>query len=81
MHFQGGGGEGGATLSKLFYSRLKRGLFLKHRICSQRESKYYPFRIDPFLDGAWCAWKQTGNHKSCPPCKNGGKSTTCINSP
>ena len=25
----------------------------------------FPFRVDPFSEGIWCAGKQTGNHKSC----------------
>ena len=29
---------------------------------------FFFFRIDPCLDGAWCAGKQRRSHKSCLPC-------------
>ena len=31
-------------------------------------SKFFPFRADPFSEGASCAGKQTVSHKSCLPC-------------
>ena len=38
-------------------------------------SKFFPFRVDFFSEGALCARKQTGSHENCLPCcKNGKKS-------
>ena len=33
----------------------------------------FPFRVDHFSEGTWCAVRQKGNHKSCHPTKNGEK--------
>ena len=30
---------------------------------------FFPFRINPFSEGAWFAGKQKGSYKSCLPCK------------
>ena len=56
----------------LSYSLLNEGYHLKERICSRR-SKFFPLRIDLFLEGFRSAGKQTGRHKSCSFCKNSGK--------
>ena len=37
--------------------------------------------VDPFSERAWGSEEQTGSLKSCLPCKNGGKSTKCMESP
>ena len=38
-------------------------------------SKFFPFRLDPFSEGDWCAGKRMGSHKCLLPCEIGGKST------
>ena len=35
-----------------------------------RWSKFFPYRVDSFSEGGWCARKQRGNHKDCLPCEN-----------
>ena len=35
------------------------------------------FPLNPSLEGTWCAGKQTGSHKSCPPCQKIVSSTEC----
>ena len=32
-------------------------------------NKFFPFNVDPFSEGTYCAGKQTENHKSCLPPK------------
>ena len=32
------------------------------------KSTFFPFRVDPFSKGIWCAGEQTGSHNSCLPC-------------
>ena len=35
--------------------------------------KFFPFRVDPFSEGAWCAGIQTESYKSYLPCQKWGK--------
>ena len=60
-------------MSKLFYLSSGKGSTLKERNLLPKGSKFLSFRVDPFLEGAWCSGKQTGSHKSCLPCKNDRK--------
>ena len=54
---------------KIDLSSLERGLLLKERLCSPLS-----FEVDPIFQ------KGTECHKSYFPCKNGQKSTKCIES-
>ena len=53
---------------------IKTRLLSVKRIYSKRKefapfwSKFFPFRVDCLIEETWCAWKQTGRHKSCLPC-------------
>ena len=38
-------------------------------------SRLFPFGADPFSERDSCTEMQTGSHKSCRPCKNGGQSS------
>ena len=45
-------------------------------------SKFFPHRVDPFSEEAWCAVKQTEkSHNSYLPFKNRGESTKCTQPP
>ena len=50
-----------------------KGVYSKRKEFAPRRSKFFPFRVDPFSEGAWCAGKQTGSNKSNLPFKNGWK--------
>ena len=74
--------------SELFWIPSEKGSSLKGKICwkdvySKRKefaptgSKFFPFRADPFSDGAWSIQMQTGSYKSYLPCTNDMKSTKC----
>ena len=43
---------------KGIYFKVKRKEF------ALAASKVFPFRVDPFSEGSWCAGLQTGSHKS-----------------
>ena len=47
----------------IFASLLKRGLFYKKIVCSQR-SKFFSCRVGPFFERGWCAEKFTGSYKN-----------------
>ena len=66
--------SGETTVKIVLASLLKRGLS-KMKEFAPHGSKFFPFRVDPFSQGTWCAESQTGSHKNCLPCKNGGNST------
>ena len=54
-------------LSKYFCFLSEKGSTL--RLCSQVE-QIFPFRVDPFSEGDWCARIQTWSHKSCLSCED-----------
>ena len=44
-------------------------IYSKRKEIAPLGSNFFPFRVDPFSEGTWCAGKQTGSFKSCLPCK------------
>ena len=68
-----------STLKFVFGFLLKRD-YPKRKAFAPFGSKCFPFRVDPFSERIQCAGQQTGNYKSCLPCKNCGKLTKCIKS-
>ena len=48
---------------KSFWQRV----FSKRKEIAPKGSKFFPLRVDPFSEEAWCAWKQRGSHKSWLP--------------
>ena len=52
MHFQRT-----VTLSDLFCPPSEKGSTLKGKNLLPKGSKFFPFRVDPFSEGAWCAEK------------------------
>ena len=44
-------------------------VYTKRKEFAPLGSKFFPLRVHPFSEGALCAGKQTGGHKSCFPCK------------
>ena len=61
--------SGETTLSKLFCLPSEKGSTLKGKNLLPIGSKFFPFRVDPFLEGAWCTENQIGTHKSYLPFK------------
>ena len=55
----------------------------QQRVYSKRKqfascgSKFFPFRVDPYSGGTWCAGKQTGSPKGISLIENCEKSTLC----
>ena len=45
-----------------------KGVNSKRKELAPKGSQFFPFRVDPSSEGAWCAGKQTGSHKSHLPC-------------
>ena len=70
---------------KWVYTRRKgfaaHPIALRSKFSRKEFSKIYPFYVDPFSEEAARAELQTRIHKSCLPCKKGGKSTMFIQSP
>ena len=56
--------KGGSFVKMFCQSLFWKGVYSKRKECG---SKFFPFGVDFFLEGAWCAGKQTRNHKSCLP--------------
>ena len=71
--------SGVTTLSKLFLTPSENGSTLKGKNLLN-ESKFFPFRVDPFSEGDWCAGMQSESHKSCLPCKM-TENLPCVSSP
>ena len=71
--------RGGGSVRIVFVSFWK-GVSSKRKEFAPFGSKFFSLRVDPFSEGAWCAGKQTRNHKSCVPFKN-RKTTKFIQSP
>ena len=55
-----------AILSKLFLSPFGKGIYSKRKEFAPLGRKFFPFTADPLSEGAWCAEKQTVNHKLSP---------------
>ena len=51
-----------------FTSLLKKKFHSHRKEFAPLESKFFPFRADPFSEGDWCAEEQTESHKSCLHC-------------
>ena len=60
----------GGKFQNCFASLLK-GIYSKRKEFAPHGSKFFPFRVDSFSDGARFAELQTGSHKICLPWKNG----------
>ena len=44
-------------------------LYVKRKACALPwGSKFFPYRVDLFSEGAWCVWKQRGLLQHCLPC-------------
>ena len=61
-------------MSELFYLSSKKRVYSEKKKKKKKKKKkeilpigrkMFPFRVDPFLEGDWCAGKQKGSHKSC----------------
>ena len=66
--------SGEVTLSKWFCLPSEKVSTLKGKNLLPIEfapmgSKFFPFRVDSFSEGNWCAGMQKESHKSCFPCK------------
>ena len=57
------------TLLKLLCLPSEKGSTPKGKNLLPIGSKFFPFSVDPFLEGTWCAGNQTGTHKSYLPFK------------
>ena len=56
-----------------------KGAYSQRKEFAPHGSKFFPFRVDPFLKGTWLTGRWTGSQKkSCLPCKNWRKTTKCI---
>ena len=75
LHFQGR-----QLCQKVLCFPSGKGYTLKGNNLILLEAFFFPFRLDPFSEGAWCAESQARS-QSCLPCKNRRKSTECIKSP
>ena len=62
--------SGEITLSQLFCLPSDR-IYSKRKEFAPRVRKFFPFKVDPFLEGARNAGKITGSHESCFPLKKG----------
>ena len=62
---------------------LWKGVYSKGKEFASNGSKFFPFRIHPFIrrDSSPCAGKQTGSVIRCIPCENDGRYINCIQSP
>ena len=54
---------------KTNFAPFYRGVFSKRKEFAPHGSKFFPSRVDPFLEGNWGTGKQTESHKSCLPCE------------
>ena len=59
---------------------MKRGLLYKERIWPQMKP-ILSLQLDIFLEGDWCAGKQTVNHKNCRLCEKWQQNLQVIHSP
>ena len=57
------------TLSELFLLLVCKRVYSKRKEYAPLGNKFFPFIVDPFLEGVLCEGKQTGSYKSCLPCK------------
>ena len=57
----------GEKVSQIPFAFWKK-IYSKRKEFAPIGSKFFPFRVDLFQKGVWCAVKQTGSHKSCLPC-------------
>ena len=60
---------GEVTRLELLLAPFWKGVFSKRKEIAPFGSKFFPFREDPFSERDCWAGKQTGNHKSCLPCR------------
>ena len=58
-----------------------KGVYSKRKEFAPLGSKFFPFWVDPFSEGAWCARKQAGSHKNDLPCQKMAKNLPSVSSP
>ena len=63
-NFKGKDTLSGEAAVKMFYLPTEKGSTLKGNNLLP-----FPIRVDTFLEGDWCAGKETRSHKNCLPCK------------
>ena len=62
---------GGSPIKIIFASLLKKRVYSKWKeFAPVGGSKFFPFRVDPFLNGHGVQGKQIGSHESCLSYKN-----------
>ena len=71
----------GETALNCFASLQKKKVDYKRKELSLHWSQFFPLRVDPFSEGAWCTGRQTESQESCTPCKSSGNDTKAIQSP
>ena len=71
--------SGEAILSKLLYLLSGKGSYCSRTEAAPLGIKFFPFRVDPFPEGALCAGKQVTIVVSLV--RNGVKSIECIQLP
>ena len=59
--------SGEATLSSCFCHPSEKRVYSKRKEFAPWGSKFFPFRVDPFLEVTWCPGNETGCHKCCRP--------------
>ena len=60
-------GEWRQICQHCFFLPFEKGSTLKGKNLPPLRSKFFPFQVDPFPEGTWCAEKQTRSNKSCLP--------------
>ena len=73
------GGWVGATVF-IYLPSFWKGVYFKRKEFAPLRSKFFPFRVDSFSEGFWCAAKQT-IIKIVPLIQNGGKASKCTQFP
>ena len=71
----------GSNSVKIVFVSVLKWVYSKRKEFAPRGSKFFPFCVDPFSEGAWNVEKQTINHKSCLPCKTWQKKMPSVSSP
>ena len=69
------------TLSNLFRLLSEKRSSLKEKNLLTLGTNSFPFRVDLFPKGVWCAKQQTGSYKSCLPCEKWWKKRTTLSMP
>ena len=66
---------------KIDFSLFWKGVYSKRKESAPLGSRFFPFRVDPFLEGVWYIGMQTRSHKSCLPLQNMVENLPNVSSP